>query len=302
MIIYRWYNVFLMIYGTFYGYENLHENTKVISWAIATAVLVWVVLEFFLSFGLYRMGKKRKIGKYFMAFIPLVNMLYAGKLAGDGEFFGQKMKHIGVFVMVTRTLLFLVGAFTIFVETSLYMNYVPTVMNNTLIFLKTNGSEPTGKLARFFIGYDNISTMLLSILELAYTVLLFILASSLFRQYAPSSSMFLAFLSLFIPVSFPIVVFVLRNKKPINYAEYIRKKREAYYNRYGGGGYTGNPYGGGSMYGSGSYGTRNDDTAANNQKPSSDPFSEFGSSGDGKSDSKKNSDSTNDSPFSDIDG
>ena len=42
-------------------------------------------------------------------------------------------------------------------------------------------------------------------------------------------------LALFVPVSFPIAVFALRKKQPVDYADYIRKKREAYYRRYGGG-------------------------------------------------------------------
>ena len=301
MIMYRWFNVFLMIYGAVNGYESLHANTKVLFFAILTAVGVWLALELFLGFGLYRMAKNKGMGKRAMAFIPFVNMIYAGRLAGDCEFFGQRMKHTGVFVMIVQILLFLVGAFTIFVETSLYMTYVPTVMNNSIVFLKENGGEPTGRLARFFITYDNVSTMLLSILELAYTVLLFIMASALYRKYAPSSSMFLAFLALFVPVSFPIAVFALRKKQPVDYADYIRKKREAYYRRYGGG-YGNNPYGG-NPYGGGTYGSRSD----------GEPFSEFGGSSDGGSGTAGNSaggntegknqrDGKDDSPFSDIDG
>lgn len=315
MIMYRWFNVFLMIYGAVNGYESLHANTKVLFFAILTAVGVWLALELFLGFGLYRMAKNKGMGKRAMAFIPFVNMIYAGRLAGDCEFFGQRMKHTGVFVMIVQILLFLAGAFTIFVETSLYMTYVPTVMNNSIVFLKENGGEPTGRLARFFITYDNVSTMLLSILELAYTVLLFIMASALYRKYAPSSSMFLAFLALFVPVSFPIAVFTLRKKQPVDYADYIRKKREAYYRRYGGG-YGNNPYGG-NPYGGGTYGSRSDgepfsDGDAERKQPD-EPFSEFGGSSDGGSGTAGNSaggntegknqrDGKDDSPFSDIDG
>ena len=301
MIMYRWFNVFLMIYGAVNGYESLHANTKVLFFAILTAVGVWLALELFLGFGLYRMAKNKGMGKRAMAFIPFVNMIYAGRLAGDCEFFGQRMKHTGVFVMVVQILLFLAGAFTIFVETSLYMTYVPTVMNNSIVFLKENGGEPTGRLARFFITYDNVSTMLLSILELAYTVLLFIMASALYRKYAPSSSMFLAFLALFVPVSFPIAVFALRKKQPVDYADYIRKKREAYYRRYGGG-----------TYGSRSDGEPFSDGDAERKQPD-EPFSEFGGSSDGGSgtagnsaggntEGKKQRDGKDDSPFSDIDG
>ena len=301
MIMYRWFNVFLMIYGAVNGYESLHANTKVLFFAILTAVGVWLALELFLGFGLYRMAKNKGMGKRAMAFIPFVNMIYAGRLAGDCEFFGQRMKHTGVFVMVVQILLFLAGAFTIFVETSLYMTYVPTVMNNSIVFLKENGGEPTGRLARFFITYDNVSTMLLSILELAYTVLLFIMASALYRKYAPSSSMFLAFLALFVPVSFPIAVFALRKKQPVDYADYIRKKREAYYRRYGGG-----------TYESRSDGEPFSDGDAERKQPD-EPFSEFGGSSDGGSGTAGNSaggntegknqrDGKDDSPFSDIDG
>ena len=112
-----------------------------------------------------------------------------------------------------------------------------------------------------------------------------------------------------------IAVFALRKKQPVDYADYIRKKREAYYRRYGGG-YGNNPYGG-NPYGGGTYGSRSggepfSDGDAERKQPD-EPFSEFGGSSDGGSgtagnsaggntEGKKQRDGKDDSPFSDIDG
>lgn len=308
MMIYRCYDMFTGLYGAMYGYESLHANTKVLALAIGTGVAVWALLEALLAVGLYCMAKRRGMKNRALAFIPLVNMVYAGRIAGDCEFFGQKMKHVGVFAAVTQTLLFLVGVFTIFVKTSLYTNYIPTVVEGGMLFFKkADGSNPAGALANFFIRYNSVSSMILSVLELIYTVMLFIVASGLFKKYAPASHMMLSFLALFVSVSFPIAVFALRNRTPVNYADYVKKRQEAYYRRYGNP-YGGNPYGnpssrnpygqnGRSPYGGGAYGSKSDDPFAEyggkGEQSEGEPFAEFGGSGNGEK---------GESPFSDIEG
>lgn len=303
MTIYRLYNVILTLYAAFNGYPSLHANTKMLAIAICSGVAVWAALEALLGVGLYCMAKKRGMKNRAMAFIPFVNMIYAGRIAGDCEFFGQKMKHAGVFVMIAQILLFLFGVFTIFAETSLYMSYVPNVIDNAIVFKKADGSAPTGSLATFILRFNSVSSMILSVLELVYTVMLFIVATALFKKYSPASYMLLSFLALFVSVSFPIAVFALRNKKPVDYADYVRRKREAYYRAYGGNPYgnpygsRGNPYGQNGRQGGGSYGRRNDDPFAEyggKGGAADEPFSEFGGSAVG--------DEKDDSPFSDIDG
>ena len=39
-----------------------------------------------------------------MAFLPFFNTYYAGKLAGETQFFGQKMKRVGLYAMISEIL------------------------------------------------------------------------------------------------------------------------------------------------------------------------------------------------------
>ena len=277
------------------NYRVLYANTGLYAGAICAGVGVWLALQILLGFGLYAMAKRLGLKKRAMAFIPFVNMLYAGKIAGECRFFSQRMKHVGIPVMIAQILLFAASVFTVVAETTLNMNYIIIEQNNALFYTTVSGGEPTSALANFFNNYVNASVWILSVLELVYTILLFILASSLFRKYTPASYMFLSCLTLFVPSSFAIVVFALRNRRAVDYEAYLRKRNEAYQRRYGAGGY-GNPYGGG--YGGGSYGSqRSEDPYKDdgNSSAQDDPFGEFGGASNGANGS-------DDSPFSDIDG
>ncbi len=326
MIIYRIFDSFITMYTYTKGcyntgnFEVLHSNAKLYAAAVLSGVGVWAILELLLGFGLYAMAKKRNFEKRYMAFIPFVNMLYAGRLAGETRLFGQRMKHAGVFVMAAQIIAVLVGGFTIFAEVTLHYNYVLQPVTDAAsgrvinyIFRTVDGGAPASRFAMFLNGYDNVASYVLSIVELVYSIFLFITASALFRTYAPASYTGLAFLSLFIPAAFPIIVFVLRNKPPVDYAEYIRKKREAYYRRYGApggyGGYNNSPYGGG--YGGGTYGSAggadpyrgNGEGNRSGGSADDEPFSEFGGSGNSSGNRADGGAGGNgDSPFSDIDG
>ena len=108
MTIYRIFDTFITMYTYTKGcyntgnFEVLHSNAKLYAAAVLSGVGVWAILELLLGFGLYAMAKKRNFEKRYMAFIPFVNMLYAGRIAGETRLFGQRMKHAGVFVMAAQ--------------------------------------------------------------------------------------------------------------------------------------------------------------------------------------------------------
>jgi len=108
---------------------------------------------------------------------------------------------------------------------------------------------------------------------LIYEILLVVLLIGLYRRYTPKNYMTLGILTLFVPASRYIVIFVLRNRQSIDYEAYMRARREAYmrqqqqyYNRYD------NPYNNpynnpyGSQYGNG-----------NSRSAPEEPFAEFSS-------------------------
>lgn len=298
MEIYRIFDAVVTAFVYNQSYQGLYANHKLYVGAICAGAGVWILLQVLLGFGLYAMAKRLGMEKRAMAFIPFVNMLYAGKIAGECRFFSQRMKHAGIPVMIAQILLFAVSLFTVVAKTTLYMNYVITVEENSVLFTFSEGKRPTSAMANLLINYYDASVWILSVLELAYVVLLFILASALFRKYSPSSYMFLSCLMLFVPSAFAIAVFVLRNRTAVDYEAYIRQRNEAYYRRYG------NPYGGnGNPYGGGTYGSQSSDDPFKEEGASSqknDPFSEFGGASDGYNEGS--TDRSDDSPFSDIDG
>ena len=178
MTIYRIFDSFITMYTYTKGcyntgnFEVLHNNAKLYAAAVLSGVGVWAILELLLGFGLYAMAKKRNFEKRYMAFIPFVNMLYAGRLAGETRLFGQRMKHAGVFVMVAQIIALLVGAFSIFAEVTLNANYLLKAVSSadgrtlSLVYVTESGGAPASRFATFLIGYVNVASYVLSIVEL----------------------------------------------------------------------------------------------------------------------------------------
>ena len=68
------------------------------------ALGVYVILLIFGGIGLSKLAKKQGLKHRWMGFLPFFNTYYAGKLAGETQFFGQKMKRIGLYAMLTEIL------------------------------------------------------------------------------------------------------------------------------------------------------------------------------------------------------
>ncbi|MBP5466665.1 MAG: hypothetical protein J6Y43_03785, partial [Clostridia bacterium] len=115
------------------------------------------------------------------------------------------------------------------------------------------------------INVLNVIYVFSSIFDIASTVLMITAYFTLFRNYWPQHFMMAAIFCLF--GFFPIFVFLARNNKPVNYAEYLRSRYYGYYNQPpqnsdGQGGRQDNPF--------------NDfDKTDREGKTSDDPFDEF---------------------------
>jgi hypothetical protein len=116
---------------------------------------------------------------------------------------------------------------------------------------------------------------------------------ALLKKYVPSKYLFLSFLQLFVPLSRYIVIFVIRNKKQVDYDAFMRAKYEDFarrnatygnpYNRYSGNPYNRPPYGQnpyGNPYGNpyaNPYGNGQNAGESRQDKGEDEPFAEFGS-------------------------
>ncbi len=236
-------------------------------------VAVWAALFVLQGIGLSTMAKRRGMDKTWRAFVPFVNIYLLGKLAGDCQFFGKRIKRIGLYTMIAQILVSVLMGLAVASEIHLYLTYGdPSGLTQQQLPVWT-GLTPFSQAA---YGYYIAANSFMTIFNIAYQVLLFIAMTGLCQKYYPRNYMLLAFLSLFIPEAHFIVIFALRNRTPIDYHAYMRARYEAHMRRqYGqyGAGPQNNPYGA-NPYG----GQTPNPTNAPTQTPPQDPFEEFSSS------------------------
>lgn len=268
---------------------SLITNDYIKGFIISDIIAAALWLTFFLlqGFGIYAMAKKKGLVHKALAFIPFANISYIGKLAGECYFFGQRMKKASMYAMIAQILSTCLCILTIASEQYLYA--VHTARN--LPILETEyGIQWSNLLTGFaqsVAKFHDISGYLLPIFQLFFEIFVVVLMMALCKKYAPKNYMVLSILVLFVPVARFIIIFVLRNRQPIDYDAYMRARHEAYmrsqqqyYNRQ-------NPYG--NSYG-GQYNPYGQGTPTS-PKPE-EPFGEFSSQND--ADSKN--------PFSDVSG
>ena len=81
-----------MIFSYAYGGEITY-NMLFISLGVAAGLyLGFLILG---GFGLHEMAKKQHLKHAWLGFLPFANTYFAGKIAGETSFFGQKMKRAG---------------------------------------------------------------------------------------------------------------------------------------------------------------------------------------------------------------
>lgn len=265
----------------------LKDTQLALTWGLIIGAVLLLVLFVLQGFGLFAMAKGQGCKHAWLSFIPFANIYYMGKLAGECSFFGQKMRYAGVFALIAQVLAFVVSVLSLLAEWYLYTYHgAPQISAMDMPFW-TGLTGFSLTVANFY----NYSIYFLSIADLLSRILLIILLMGLYKKYAPQNNMILALFSFMIPMARFVTIFVLRNRKPIDYEAYMRARREAYMRRqqyYNGYGNSYNPYGdrynrppqdgyyGNSQNGYGQNGY-NGQEAYQPQKQQ-DPFEEFASS------------------------
>lgn len=224
------------------------------------------------GFGISKMAKNRGMEKRWLAFVPFANIWYLGKLSGDGQFFGQRMKNTGLYAMIGQIVATIITWAMIISEAYLFYEFgVPNIVNDSYCWTGLTGFAQT--VEQFY----TVSVYLVMIFQLICQVLLFILLTSLFKQYASKNYSVLSLLCLLVPLARFFVVFAIRNRKAIDYDAYIRARREAYVRRYQQT-YRPNPYGNGQYWSTPDAQSPYGQNGGSAQKKPEDPFEEFSSS------------------------
>ena len=164
-------------------------------------------------------------------------------LVKEDKFFGMPYKKLAVLLTVLFTVaeVFSLG-YQILANLPIFINWIRGV--NVFIFGAPVGSVPytlsaIGEAVWFGEGYTMVysnpvlvkavlefSGIFIELLSLVSSVILVFTYFAVFRKYWPEHYVLASILSLWI---FPIMMFVIRNKKPVDYMEFLRKRYGSYY-------------------------------------------------------------------------
>lgn len=240
------------IYEFVFGFVDWFINNKKVIDVIAVTTVIafatWLIMFILQGVGLYKMAKKRNMRKKFLAFIPVANIYYMGKLSGDSFVFGQRMKHSGLYATIAETVSSSLFVTALILQYSLYFQ-CGDPLNDVRYGIFPYWDVVGGGSLNALVTFYNAVVALFLIFQLIAALLMIILLSALYRKYAPKQYFLLGFLTIFLPARY-IIVFALRNRNAIDYEAYMRARREAYirqqqqYNQQSYGGYDNsyNPY------------------------------------------------------------
>lgn len=246
---------------------------------------VYLILLVFGGIGLNKLAKKQGLKHRWMAFLPFFNTYYAGKLAGETQFFGQKMKRVGLYAMISEILYV---ALQLFVFAAVIISFFPQyrtleVSDGVLSGVPNDDAMPAWIDPA--ITYGSLVAYLLWFFVIVFFCVLYV---SFFRKYYARGPILLAFLSAVLPFR-GFTIFAVRNNAPVDYNDYIRRRTQAYMR---GNGYNQPPYG--------PYGPGNSGYGSGGPQNGPDPFEGFGGPSGGSSSGSSSSPSSDDDPFSEF--
>lgn len=236
----------------------LAVGDKAMEMSLAVVILTFAVtyglLYFLLSYGLYRMAKKKDLPNAGWAFIPFLRYALGGKIVGQGLFMGKPTDKIGVITAVSTFVTFLFSAAFILME---YYTVISAFFQNLTVVFSDVG---------FYVGVDIESVVPLEvfnqtenvffydgglkvlsivveilywIIDLANFLILWNFYSALFLRFKPNMVTVYTIVSTLTPLG-GIFVFLLRNRDTLN----VRFRNPNDFTGYGGpqnGGF--DPYG-----------------------------------------------------------
>ncbi len=199
------------------------------------------------SFGLYGLAKRNNVDKKWLAFIPFFWMYIACKLIKQGKFFNKPFTQLALILALVFTAAEVVALAIQVISYFPLFEYI--VIHNRTIYIALDELTVIEGLAEYmpdsgilieenFIPYGEslvlmnnilrILNIVSTILGIAATIVEVFVYINLFKTYWPQNYTFASILSIFIGL-FPVLVFVIRNKKAIDFNEYVRSMYGARY-------------------------------------------------------------------------
>ena len=264
--------------------------------------LCFAIVFIFEAIALFTIATRNGYKNRWMAFVPFFNTYYIGVCAQKNKFYNLSAKTIGLIVAIFEFVLVALNIFDIVTANVLYskgylLKDVETTYFGTIeTYVVSNDVPDNMKWAAWVYNY--MDAYILRILNIVYLIMEVILLICFFQTYACRRYVIFAITSVLFPIM-GILFFIVRNNKGVNYKDFIRAEQARQYQQYQQyrqQNYNNNPYN--QNYNQNPY-NRN---PYNNPPPSggsgTDPFDEFGGSGNGNGSSGGNP--AND-PFEDFD-
>lgn len=275
---------------------------------ILIPVVIYLIFFILEGVGLYTMASAQGVRYKWRAFVPFLNSYLMGELTGDCPFCGKKIKSIKVWILCAEIVAFITGALYIICEcllaSELFKAFRREVIDIYMGFEVITYEYDVSSMSGWRLIIYNISQVdyyVYLIFNLVYLVFYIILLTNFFRKYFAKNYFMLVLACVLFPIQ-GACIFAVRNNKPVDYNEYINKRRAQYFNqnRNGYNNYYSNRNNGGSSNGRGGY---NYDPftgqPVNHNTSNDDPFSEFGDSNGNTSSGNNGNGSTpdDDDPF-----
>lgn len=193
-------------------------------YAVLISAGVYLIAYVFRAVGLFTLAKRAENRRAWFAFVPLLNSYLLGELAGDCVFATLKIKRIGLWYCLAEGAACVAYLLSDIATTTLYRN------GANYNYDVGSWQNVSGNLL-WAQNMDAILSYVLLFLELVYLFFFVLAVITFFRKYAARNALLFSIASVFVPVVGSVLVFAVRNNTPVNYEQYVRAKREAYYHQ-----------------------------------------------------------------------
>ena len=190
---------------------------------------LYLVCLIFGGLGMYVMASRRNMKHAWLGFLPFLNTYYAGKIAGEANFFGQKMKRHGLYAMLAEILYVGISIFAI--VTSVFLmnpNFWETTVTTSGETVTKFVAENVPAQFQWIIAANDCAGILSSLIFIVMIIFMCVVYNAVYRKYYMRGPFIMTILSTILPFR-GIVMFCVRKNTPVDYNEVMRKRMEAMY-------------------------------------------------------------------------
>ena len=203
----------------FFAPKMAEKTADIITYCVFAGV--WAAVTVLAELGIDKMAKNKGLDRLWRAYIPFYNLVVLGEIVGGASVLRKRIKPIGVVCAVLQALFVFDLVFTeiTYVYNDVFEFYVlkqQALGDSVMTYLAPHGVG---------VAYQIFSTLL----SLATLVFSFALYLEVFRSYCPSGAMAICILTVFFSPVAPIALFVVRNRKYVNFQEYMQQRMAAFY-------------------------------------------------------------------------